>query len=221
MGQGGQRHTSRATRAWLRSLTPGVGLSAGGARRGQLKQSGVLGLGRKRALAGPDCEWERAVRGVLLGRSNRQGGKCVAADWAAWVGAAVGSRCWLSTRTEATGRGMRGWSEALTGGPAGHVRVGVATLVCRPSWSDGEGARYADAGAGELGPHGREEEVICGLLAWRSFGRGCARDWADLGCRGKGFGLTLVVWAGSSSSVILLPNSNPISYFYSSSNKSI
>jgi len=25
-----------------------------------------------------------------------------------------------------------------------------------------------------------------GLLAWRSFGRGCARDWADLGCRGKG-----------------------------------
>ena len=75
MGQGGQRHTSRATRAWLRSLTPGVGLSAGGARRGQLKQSGVLGLGRKRALAGPDCEWERAVRGVLLGRSNREGGK--------------------------------------------------------------------------------------------------------------------------------------------------
>ena len=143
MGQGGQRHTSRATRAWLRSLTPGVGLSAGGARRGQLKQSGVLGLGRKRALAGPDCEWERAVRGVLLGRSNRQGGKCVAADWAAWVGAAVGSRCWLSTRTEAAGRGMRGWSEALTGGPAGHVRVGVATLVCGPSWSDGGGARDA------------------------------------------------------------------------------
>ena len=140
MGQGGQRHTSRATRAWLRSLTPGVGLPAGGARRGQLKQSGVLGLGRKRALAGPDCEWERAVRGVLLGRSNRQGGKCVAADWAAWVGAAVGSRCWLSTRREATGRGMREWSEALTGGPAGRVRVGVATLVCGPSWSDGEGA---------------------------------------------------------------------------------
>ena len=188
MGQGGQRHTSRATRAWLRSLTPGVGLSAGGARRGQLKQSGVLGLGRKRALAGPDCEWERAVRGVLLGRSNRQGGKCVAADWAAWVGAAVGSRCWLSTRTEAAGRGMRGWSEALTGGPAGHVRVGVATLVCRPSWSDGEGARYADAGAGELGPQGRGEEGVCGLLARRSLWRECARDWADLGCRGKGLG---------------------------------
>ena len=166
MGQGGQRHTSRVARAWLRSLTPGVGLSAGGARRGQLKQSGVLGLGRKRALAGPDCEWERAVRGVLLGRSNRQGGKCVAADWAAWVGAAVGSRCWLSTRTEAAGRGMRGWSEALTGGPAGHVRVGVATLVCGPSWSDGGGARDAaerrDGAsgtwrwrAGAAGPRGR------------------------------------------------------------------
>ena len=141
MGQGGQRHTSRATRAWLRSLTPGVGLSAGGSRCGQLKQSGVLGLGRMRALAGPDCEWERAVHGVLLGRSNRQGGKCVAADWAAWVGAAGGLWCWLSTRREATGRGMCGWSEALTGGPAGCVRVGVATLVCGPSWSDGEGAR--------------------------------------------------------------------------------
>ena len=63
MGQGGQRHTSRVARAWLWSLTPGVGLSAGGARCGQLKQSGVLGLGRKRALAGPDCEWERPCVG--------------------------------------------------------------------------------------------------------------------------------------------------------------
>ena len=81
-----------------------------------------------------------------------------------------------------------GQAGALTGGPAGRVRVGVATLVCRPSWSDGEGARYADAGTGELGPQGRGEEVICGLLAWHLFGRGCARDWADLGCRGKGLG---------------------------------
>ena len=32
------------------------------------------------------------------------------ADWVAWAGAAVGSRCWLSTRREATGRGMREWS---------------------------------------------------------------------------------------------------------------
>ena len=34
-----------------------------------------------------------------------------------------------------------GQAGALTGGPAGRVRVGVATLVCGPSWSDGEGAR--------------------------------------------------------------------------------
>ena len=68
-------------------------------------------------------------------------------DWAAGereIGPREGKgagRVGLSARREETGRGTRGWGEALTVGPAGRIRVGIASLVCGPSWSGGEGAR--------------------------------------------------------------------------------
>jgi len=90
-----------------------------------------------------------------------------------------------------------GQAGALTGGPAGRVRVGVATLVCRPSWSDGEGARAMLTLALASWDH-RAEGKRSFADCWRGArlgesARGIGPTWA---AEEKGFGLTLVVWAG-------------------------